>query len=54
MGKGTVLVMGSIEPNVTQDRELMTGQNPRSDQGLAEMLVKALDRQSVPASAHSP
>jgi putative intracellular protease/amidase len=36
-----------FEPNVTRDRELITGQNPRSDHGIAEVLVKALDEQSA-------
>lgn len=33
-----------FEPNVIEDRELITGQNPRSDHPLAERLVAALDR----------
>lgn len=36
-----------FEPNVTQDRELITGQNPRSDHAIADALVKALDRQTA-------
>jgi putative intracellular protease/amidase len=31
-----------FEPHVTRDRELITGQNPRSDHGLADALLKAL------------
>src|SRR5262249_60232028 len=31
-------------PNVVEDRELITGQNPRSDKPIAERLVKALER----------
>ena len=33
-----------FEPNVVEDRELITGQNPRSDHSLAAKLVAALDR----------
>ncbi|MCH4546004.1 type 1 glutamine amidotransferase domain-containing protein [Rhizobium changzhiense] len=33
-----------FEPNVIEDRELITGQNPRSDHPLAAKLVAALDR----------
>lgn len=32
-----------FEPNVVVDRELITGQNPRSDHPIAKALVKALD-----------
>jgi len=38
-----------FDPNVVQDRELITGQNPRSDQGVGEALVKALERGAVNA-----
>jgi putative intracellular protease/amidase len=31
-------------PNVVIDRELITGQNPRSDHPIAQALVAALDR----------
>ena len=31
-----------FKPHVTRDRELITGQNPRSDHGLADALLKAL------------
>ncbi|MET1057362.1 MAG: type 1 glutamine amidotransferase domain-containing protein [Pedobacter sp.] len=34
---------GIFTPHVVQDRELITGQNPPSDKGLAELFVKALD-----------
>ena len=34
----------NFEPNVIEDRELITGQNPHSDQPLAARLVAALDR----------
>jgi len=34
----------NFEPNVIEDRELITGQNPRSDRPLATRLVAALDR----------
>lgn len=33
-----------FEPNVIVDRELITGQNPRSDHPLAAKLIEALDR----------
>jgi putative intracellular protease/amidase len=33
-----------FEPYVVEDRELITGQNPRSDHPIAERLVAALDR----------
>lgn len=36
-----------FEPNVVEDRELITGQNPRSDHPLAARLVAALDRAVV-------
>jgi putative intracellular protease/amidase len=32
-----------FEPNVVIDRELITGQNPRSDHPIARALVEALD-----------
>lgn len=33
-----------FEPHVIEDRELITGQNPRSDHPIAARLVAALDR----------
>jgi putative intracellular protease/amidase len=33
-----------FEPHVIVDRELITGQNPRSDHAIGEKLVKALDK----------
>ena len=36
-------------PNVVVDRELITGQNPRSDHPIAAALVDALERQRLPA-----
>ncbi|MDE1993602.1 MAG: DJ-1/PfpI family protein, partial [Rhizobiaceae bacterium] len=33
-----------FEPNVIEDRELITGQNPRSDHPIAAKFVAALDR----------
>lgn len=36
-------------PNVIMDRELITGQNPRSDRPIATALVEALDRSLVAA-----
>jgi putative intracellular protease/amidase len=38
-----------FEPNVIVDRELITGQNPRSDHPIASALIAALERASVPA-----
>jgi putative intracellular protease/amidase len=48
---GGNVVTGSVdfEPHVIVDRELITGQNPRSDHPLAAQLVKALGRVTVPA-----
>jgi putative intracellular protease/amidase len=37
-----------FEPNVVEDRELITGQNPRSDHPLAAKLIEALNRAVVP------
>lgn len=42
---------GFFEPNVVQDRELITGQNPPSDHAIAELFVKALDRYSAAKAA---
>lgn len=43
---GGVVSTGSIDfdPHVVIDRELITGQNPRSDHAVAKALVAALDR----------
>jgi putative intracellular protease/amidase len=38
-----------FEPNVIVDRELITGQNPRSDHQIGKKLLEALDRALVPA-----
>ena len=38
-----------FDPHVVEDRELITGQNPRSDHPLAAKLVAALDRATVAA-----
>jgi putative intracellular protease/amidase len=38
-----------FEPNVIEDRELITGQNPRSDHLIGEKLVQALQRAAVTA-----
>lgn len=40
-----------FEPFVVEDRELITGQNPRSDQAIAAAFVAALDRKRKSASA---
>jgi putative intracellular protease/amidase len=36
-----------FEPHVIVDRELITGQNPRSDHAVGEALVKALDKETA-------
>ncbi|MEZ0221639.1 MAG: DJ-1/PfpI family protein [Tardiphaga sp.] len=43
---GGEVVTGAVdfEPNIIEDRELITGQNPRSDHLLAARFVAALDR----------
>lgn len=38
-----------FEPYVVEDRELITGQNPRSDHPIAAKLIAALDRATVTA-----
>lgn len=38
-----------FDPYVVEDRELITGQNPRSDRPIAERLIRALERVTVPA-----
>ncbi len=38
-----------FEPHVIVDRELITGQNPRSDHPIAAKLIQALERATVPA-----
>lgn len=37
-----------FEPHVVEDRELITGQNPRSDKPIAATLIQALARVAVP------
>jgi len=46
---GGSVVSGAVpfQPNIVEDRELITGQNPRSDHSLAAALVNALDRQAA-------
>jgi len=48
---GAEVITGPVDfaPHVIEDRELITGQNPRSDHPIAEKLVKALARATVPA-----
>jgi putative intracellular protease/amidase len=48
---GKVETKSVFEPNVIQDRELITGQNPPSDHGIADLFVKALDRYAAEKSA---
>jgi putative intracellular protease/amidase len=49
---GVLLTNGGLfEPNVVEDRELITGQNPPSDRALTEVFLKALDRQTARAKA---
>lgn len=51
---GKVETKGVFEPNVVQDRELITGQNPPSDHAVADLFVKALDRQVATTTAGVP
>src|SRR5262249_13500883 len=50
---GGKVTTGSVdfEPNVIVDRELITGQNPRSDHSIAEKLIEALARFEAKADA---
>ncbi len=49
---GKVIVNAvDFEPNVIEDRELITGQNPRSDHPLAKRLVAALNRATATQQA---
>lgn len=43
-GGQVVTTTVNFEPNIIEDRELITGQNPRSDHPLAARFVAALDR----------
>ena len=43
---GNVETRGVFESNVVQDRELITGQNPFSDSGFADLFVRTLDQAS--------
>ena len=38
-----------FSPHVVEDRELITGQNPRSDHPIATKLIKALNRATASA-----
>jgi putative intracellular protease/amidase len=46
---GNVITGPDFEPQVIEDRELITGQNPRSDHMIAEALIHALQRTAVAA-----
>jgi putative intracellular protease/amidase len=48
---GGEVIKGQVdfEPHVIEDRELITGQNPRSDHPIAAKLVQALNRATVAA-----
>jgi putative intracellular protease/amidase len=48
---GGNVINGSVDfaPHVIEDRELITGQNPRSDHLVGETLVKALERKALAA-----
>lgn len=48
---GADVITGPVDfvPHVIEERELITGQNPRSDHPIAEKLVAALARATVPA-----
>src|SRR6516162_7396908 len=43
-GGDVITTQVDFEPHVIVDRELITGQNPRSDHAVGEKLVEALDR----------
>lgn len=46
---GQVSTTADFEPHVIEDRELITGQNPRSDHPIAAKLIQALSRAAVTA-----
>jgi putative intracellular protease/amidase len=46
---GVVEVGPDFAPHVVEDRELITGQNPRSDHPIGQALIAALSRVSVDA-----
>ncbi|MDR4306636.1 type 1 glutamine amidotransferase domain-containing protein [Chelatococcus sambhunathii] len=46
-GGDVVTTTVDFEPHVIEDRELITGQNPRSDHPLAAKLIAALDRRAA-------
>ena len=46
---GNVITGPDFEPHVIVDRELITGQNPRSDHMIAEKLIQALQHTAVAA-----
>lgn len=50
-GAEVITTTVNFEPNVIEDRELITGQNPHSDKPLAARLVAALDRSLAAAKA---
>jgi putative intracellular protease/amidase len=56
-GGDVVTAQVDFEPHVIVDRELITGQNPRSDHPIAEALVEALDKTNAQrrpsAAAHA-
>ena len=56
-GGDVVTAQVDFEPHVIVDRELITGQNPRSDHWIGEALIKALDKTNAQprpsAAAHA-
>ena len=48
-GGNVIATSVDFEPHVIVDRELITGQNPRSDHMIAEKLIQALQRTAVAA-----
>jgi putative intracellular protease/amidase len=48
-GGDVITGTADFAPHVIVDRELITGQNPRSDRPIAKALVEALDRALVAA-----
>jgi len=50
-GKLEIAPEGIFKPHVVEDRELITGQNPPSDHGIADLFVKALNRRVASIAA---
>src|SRR5262249_30624199 len=50
---GDVSIGPDFAPHVVEDRELITGQNPRSDHPIATKLIQALQRAVAPVRARA-